>query len=140
MQGHRVGISRALNAWGEKNYGHADAKTCTEGVGRIGGGGSAGFVCRPAVAAVPELKCQPEKGATLRMLRWKRTVQEDEDQWQDNTRKFFECTGVTVNIEILGLREVFPKAAMAAGVGAGPDLVLGDYDMPQLYPDKCDVA
>jgi multiple sugar transport system substrate-binding protein len=98
---------------------------------------AAGLICRPGAGGVPELKYQPEKGATLRMLRWKRYVQGDEDQWLDNTRKFFELTGVTVNIESVGPGEVPPKAAMAAGVGAGPDIVFGGYDMPQLYPDKC---
>jgi multiple sugar transport system substrate-binding protein len=97
----------------------------------------AGLASRRATSALPELKFQPEKGAALKMLRWKRYVQGDEDQWLANTRKFFELTGVTVDIEGVGPGETQVKAAMAASVGAGPDIVFGGYDMPQLYPDKC---
>jgi multiple sugar transport system substrate-binding protein len=99
--------------------------------------GAAEFdAARPASAA-RELRYQPEKGATLRLLRWKRFVQGDEDQWMANTRKFFEVTGVAVQVESVGPGEVAPKAALAANVGAGPDIIYGAYDAPQLYPEKC---
>ena len=45
-------------------------------------GGS--LVNPPAAAA--DLKYTPEKGAELRVLRWKRFVQGDEEQWMANTR------------------------------------------------------
>ena len=35
-----------------------------------------------------ELSFKPEPGAKLRVLRWKRSVQGDEDQWLANTKKF----------------------------------------------------
>ncbi|MDH3793414.1 MAG: carbohydrate ABC transporter substrate-binding protein, partial [Rhodospirillales bacterium] len=38
------------------------------------------------------LSFTPEKGAKLRVLRWKRFVQGDEDLWMANTRKFTEQT------------------------------------------------
>ena len=92
---------------------------------------------RDAGAATPELRYAPEKGAQLRFLRWKRFVQGDEDQWLANTRKFTEQTGVPVQIESVSLEDLPSKAAMAANVGAGPDIVMGSYGQPQLYPDKC---
>jgi multiple sugar transport system substrate-binding protein len=42
---------------------------------------------RPADAAY-ESRYPIERGAELRVLRWKRFVQGDEDQWMANTRKF----------------------------------------------------
>ncbi len=90
-----------------------------------------------AGAAAPELRYPPEKGAQLRFLRWKRFVQGDEDQWLANTRKFTEQTGVPVQVESVSLEDLPSKAAMAANVGAGPDIVMGSYGQPQLYPDKC---
>jgi TAT (twin-arginine translocation) pathway signal sequence. len=38
--------------------------------------------------AMAQAKWTPEKGATLRVLRWKRFVQGDEDKWLENTKKF----------------------------------------------------
>jgi multiple sugar transport system substrate-binding protein len=92
---------------------------------------------RSARAATPELRYAPEKGAQLRFLRWKRFVQGDEDQWLANTLKFTERTGVPVQVESVSLEDLPSKAAMAANVGAGPDIVMGGYGQPQLYPDKC---
>ena len=48
------------------------------------GSGSALFAPR----AEAQLKVTPEKGAKLRVLRWKRFVQGDEDTWAANTKKF----------------------------------------------------
>jgi multiple sugar transport system substrate-binding protein len=92
---------------------------------------------REPSAATPELRYPPEKGAQLRFLRWKRFVQGDEDQWLASTRAFTEQTGVPVQIESVSLEDLPSKAAMAANVGAGPDIVMGSYGQPQLYPDKC---
>jgi multiple sugar transport system substrate-binding protein len=86
---------------------------------------------------VPVLRYSPEKDARLRLLRWKRFVQGDEDQWLANTRQFTELTGVPVQVESVSLEDLAPKAAMSANLGAGPDMVMGSYGQPQLYPDKC---
>ena len=88
-------------------------------------------------SAAPALRYTPEKGAQLRFLRWKRFVQGDEDQWLASTRLFSDQTGVPVHVESVSLEDLPAKAAMAANVGAGPDLVMGSYGQPQLYPDKC---
>ena len=92
---------------------------------------------RNAGAATPELRYPPENGAQLRFLRWKRFVQGDEDLWMANTRKFTEQSGVPVQVESVSLEDLPSKAAMSANVGAGPDIVMGGYGQPQLYPDKC---
>src|SRR3989442_9150798 len=51
---------------------------------------------------------------------------------QDFTRR----TGVPVRLEYEAWPDVQPKAAAAANVGAGPDIVLGFFDEPHLWPDK----
>ncbi len=90
-----------------------------------------------AYAATPgSLKFVPEKGAKLRVLRWKRFVQGDEDMWIANTKKFTELTGVEVRIDNEGWEDVRPKAAVAANIGSGPDIIIGWFDDPHQYPDK----
>ena len=51
------------------------------------------------IAGAAGLRNVPETGATLKVLRWKRFVQGDEDQWMANTRKFADQTGVAVRVE-----------------------------------------
>ena len=89
-----------------------------------------------AGAATPQLRYAPEKGAQLKFLRWKTFVQSDEDQWLANTRRFTEQTGVRSRSKTSAREEIPSKAEMAANVGAGPDLVIGSYGHPQLYPDN----
>ena len=77
-----------------------------------------------------------EKGAKLRVLRWKRFVQGDEDQYLVNVKKFVEKTGIEVRVDAEGWEDVRPKAAVAANTGAGPDIILSTNDDANLYPDK----
>jgi multiple sugar transport system substrate-binding protein len=77
-----------------------------------------------------------EKNARLRVLRWKRFVQGDEDMWMKNTAKFTELTGIQVRVDNEAWEDVRPKAAVAANVGSGPDVILGWLDDPHLYPEK----
>ncbi|APV51524.1 ABC transporter substrate-binding protein [Betaproteobacteria bacterium GR16-43] len=86
--------------------------------------------------ALAQTKWTPEKGAKLRVLRWKRFVQGDEDLWMANTKKFTEKTGVEVRVDNEGWEDVRPKAAVAANVGSGPDIIVGWFDDPHQYPDK----
>ena len=81
-------------------------------------------------------KWVPEKGAKLRVLRWKRFVQGDEDLWMENTKKFTAKTGIEVRVDNEGWEDVRPKAAVAANVGSGPDIIVGWFDDPHQYPDK----
>lgn len=98
-------------------------------VSALGIGGNAG-------AAMPTLTYKPEDGAKLRVLRWRRFVQGDEDAWMANTKKFTEKTGIEVKVDNEGFEDIRPKAAVAARVGVGPDIILGWFDDPQQYPDK----
>jgi multiple sugar transport system substrate-binding protein len=89
-----------------------------------------------AQAQAPALKVTPEKGAKLRVLRWKRFVQGDEDAWMAHTKRFTEKTGVDVRVDHEGWEDVRPKAAVAANVGSGPDVIYGWFDDPHQYPEK----
>jgi multiple sugar transport system substrate-binding protein len=95
----------------------------------LGGTGS-------ALAAPAAVKFTPEAGAKLRVLRWKRFVQGDEDLWLANTKKFTQATGIEVITDNEGWEDVRPKAAVAANIGSGPDIILGWFDDPHQYPDK----
>ncbi|HEX4986105.1 MAG TPA: extracellular solute-binding protein [Burkholderiales bacterium] len=95
-----------------------------------------GGLLQPRPAQAAGLSYKPETGAQLRVLRWKRFVQGDEDQWMANTRKFTQLTGVTVRVDSENFEDIRPKAAVAASVGSGPDIVLGWYDDPHQYADK----
>jgi multiple sugar transport system substrate-binding protein len=94
------------------------------------GGGSALF----APAAEAQLKITPEKGAKLRVLRWKRFVQGDEDMWAANTKKFTQATGIDVRLDAEGWEDVRPKAAVAANVGSGPDIIISTMEDAHQYP------
>jgi len=83
-----------------------------------------------------DLSFKPEPGAKLRVLRWKRFVQGDEDQWMANTRAFTEKTGVAVTVDNENWEDLRPKAAVAANVGSGPDIILSTNDDSHQYPDK----
>ena len=112
-----------------------DFLKATAGVAAGGalGTGSALFT---AEAQAQQYKVTPEKGAKLRVLRWKRFVQGDEDTWATNTKKFTEASGVEVRIDAEGWEDVRPKAAVAANVGSGPDIIIGTYEDAHQYPDK----
>jgi multiple sugar transport system substrate-binding protein len=86
--------------------------------------------------AQQDLKYTPEEGASLRLLRWSPFVQGDEDQWLANTKRFTEATGIEVRVDKESWEDIRPKAAVAANVGSGPDLMLVWFDDPHQYPDK----
>ncbi len=89
-----------------------------------------------AAAAVPAINFKPEKGAKLRVLRWKQFVQGDMDMWLANTKKFTEKTGIEVRTDSEGWEDVRPKAAVAANVGNGPDIIISTFEDAHLYPEK----
>jgi len=105
------------------------------GAGALAFGGVTGL--RAPHAAPAETRFPIERGAELKLLRWKRFVQGDEDLWMANTRRFTAQTGVAVLVESVNGEDIRPKGAMAASVGAGPDIIMGAPDMPRLYPEKC---
>ena len=96
---------------------------------------AAPFIWIPRAAA-QSLAFKPEPKARLRVLRWKRFVQADEDAWLANTKKFADKYGVEVRTDHENWEDVRPKAAVAANVGAGPDIIVGWMDDPHLYPEK----
>ena len=81
-------------------------------------------------------KWTPEKGAQLRVLRWKRFVQGDEDKWLENTKAFSAKYNVPVRVDSEGWEDVRPKAAVAANVGSGPDIIISTFEDAHQYPDK----
>ncbi len=102
-------------------------------VGSALGGGSALFA---GDAMAQQYKVVPEKGAKLRVLRWKRFVQGDEDVWAENTKKFTATTGIDVRVDAEGWEDVRPKAAVAANVGSGPDIIISTMEDAHQYPEK----
>src|SRR3989442_2159170 len=89
-----------------------------------------------ADAAAQPWSGKPEKGAKLRVLRWKRFVQGDEDVWAANTKKFTAMTGIEVRVDAEGWEDVRPKAAVAANVGSGPDIIISTMEDAHQYPEK----
>ena len=87
-----------------------------------------------AQGAAPSFK--PEPGASLRVLRWAPFVKGDEDAWLNNTKKFTDATGVEVRVDKESWEDIRPKAAVAANVGSGPDIMLVWFDDAHQYPDK----
>jgi multiple sugar transport system substrate-binding protein len=112
-----------------------DFLKATAGVA-AGGALGAGSALFAAEAQAQQYKVTPEKGAKLRVLRWKRFVQGDEDMWAENTKKFTQATGIDVRIDAEGWEDVRPKAAVAANVGSGPDIIIGTFEDAHQYPEK----
>jgi len=78
----------------------------------------------------------PEKGASIRVLRPAKFVQGDETLWNENSRKFEQRYGVKVRVDYEGWEDLRPKAAVAANVGRGPDIVYAWYDDAHQYAEK----
>ena len=72
----------------------------------------------------------------MRLLRWSPFVQGDEDAWLALTKKFTDATGVQVRVDKESWEDIRPKAAVAANVGSGPDMMFVWFDDPFQYPDK----
>lgn len=102
----------------------------------LGGALSGPFASRKAMAQAAAAAFKPEDGASLRLLRWVPFVKGEEDAWNANTAAFTEATGVEVRIDQESWEDVRPKAAVAANVGSGPDIVMTWFDDPFQYPDK----
>lgn len=103
---------------------------------------AAGAVLTPALArramaqTAPAMTFTPEQGASLRLLRWVPFVAGEEAAWNANSKAFTDATGVEVRIDQESWEDVRPKAAVAANVGSGPDMVMSWFDDPFQYPDK----
>ena len=106
------------------------------GASVIAGAAAGTSLLSPARADEPTIDLKPEQGASLRVLRPAKFVKGDETLWLENTDKYTKQTGVTVKVESQGWEDLRPKAAVAANVGKGPDIVYGWYDDAHQYPDK----
>jgi multiple sugar transport system substrate-binding protein len=97
-----------------------------------------------AAVAEPTWNNTPEPGASIRVLRWKQFVKSEYESFVELTKKFTELTGVKVRLDSESWEDIRPKAAVAANVGAGPDLIIGTLDDPHKFPehliDVTDVA
>jgi multiple sugar transport system substrate-binding protein len=102
------------------------------------GVGAAATAAIPAetLAAAEASTFKPEKGATLQLLRWTEFVSGDRKQWEENTKKFTQVTGVPVQIQWLNWPDVSPKAALSAQINSGPDIIMGWNSDAYLFPDK----
>jgi multiple sugar transport system substrate-binding protein len=89
-----------------------------------------------AASAQTSFKLTPEKGAKLRVLRWSEFVPADWPKWLEQTKQFSDQTGIEVRVDKESWEDVRPKAAVAANVGAGPDIIIGTNDDPHKFPDK----
>lgn len=89
-----------------------------------------------AKAWAADMPFKPEDGAKLRALRWNRFVESEDVQFDANIKAFIEATGVEVRLDKEWLDDIQPKAAVAANVGAGPDVVWGPLAMAHLFPEK----
>ena len=104
---------------------------------KIGVGAAGAAIGGPALAqSAPEWKIQPEKGASLRVMRPAKFVQGDETLFLENTVKYEKATGVKVRVDSEGWEDLVPKSAVAANVGKGPDIVYGWHDNAHQFPDK----
>ena len=90
----------------------------------------------PLLSSAAKLRYTPEKGARLRVLRWKQFVQGEFEAFVANTRRFTELTGVDIKLETDSWEDVRPKAVVAADLGGGPDIIFGTNDDPHRFPDK----
>jgi multiple sugar transport system substrate-binding protein len=104
--------------------------------GLVAGAAGAPLLDSVPAAAQSTLKYTPEPGASLRLLRWSPFVKGDEDAWLASTKKFVEATGVQVRVDKESWEDIRPKAAVAANVGSGPDIMWVWFDDPHQYPDK----
>ena len=77
-----------------------------------------------------------EKGAELKLLRWTGFISSDDKTWKKNTEAFTKATGVKVSVQEITWTEIQAKSGLAAELGSGPDIILGFYDDPFIYPDK----
>src|SRR5260221_14084290 len=79
---------------------------------------------------------QPEKGAKLRFLRWGKFLDAEDQATTANIRAFTQATGVEVQIDNVWQDDVQTKAALAANINSGPDIIWALHTTPHLFPDK----
>lgn len=94
-----------------------------------------------AMSAIPVADVAPpklpiESGATLRILRPGKMVDNDEAIFRENVAKFSKEMNVPTRVDFVGWEDLRPQVGVAANTGAGPDVVLAWPDDPHLFADK----
>jgi multiple sugar transport system substrate-binding protein len=89
-----------------------------------------------AEAWAQEQPFRPEPGARLRFLRWSKFLDAEDAATRANIEAFSKATGVEVRVESEWQDDILPKAAVAANVGQGPDIIWALHTTPHLFPDK----
>ncbi len=107
-----------------------------KGAGAVGAMSATGLLDF-AKAWAQTMKWKPEANATLNVLRWKRFVQAEDDQFMKIVAAFSQATGVKMNISNESFDDMQPKASVAANTGQGPDIAWGLHSLPHLFPEKC---
>ena len=80
---------------------------------------------------------KPEQGATLNLLRWKRFVEAEDQQFMKLVEAFSQATGTKITVTNESYDDIQPKASVVANTGQGLDMVWGLYSLPHLFPEKC---
>jgi multiple sugar transport system substrate-binding protein len=104
---------------------------------KVGGAAGASLLAGGPTQAAPTWNGPgPEPGASIRVLRWKQFIQAEYDAFIANTKKFSQQTGVKVRVDAESWDDIRPKSAVAANVGAGPDIIFGTLDDPFKFSSK----
>jgi multiple sugar transport system substrate-binding protein len=115
---------------------HFTRRRVLKGTTALAAGAVAGpALLRAARAWAAESPWQPETGAELRLLRWKHFVQSENEAFTALADAFTQATGVPIRVDAEGFEDLRPKAAVAASIGSGPDIVWTIHADPHLYPD-----
>ncbi len=88
------------------------------------------------IADVAPPKLPIENGASLRVLRPTKFVDNDETIFRENIKAFSEQMKIPVRVDFVGWEDLRPQTAVAANTGAGPDVVVGWPTDPHIYADK----
>ena len=91
---------------------------------------------RAGLGASRRSELQARAGRVLARLALGALRQRREDSWLANTKKFTEATGVEVRVDKESWEDIRPKAAVAANVGSGPDIMLSGSTRSSSIPDK----
>jgi multiple sugar transport system substrate-binding protein len=94
------------------------------------------LLVKTAVGAAPTWTNAPEPGAQIRVLRWKQFIKSEYDRFVELTKAFIDSTGIKVRLDAESWEDIRPKAAVAANVGAGPDIIIGTNDDAHKFPEK----
>ncbi|GJD52790.1 hypothetical protein OPKNFCMD_5557 [Methylobacterium crusticola] len=102
----------------------------------IGAAAVSGGLLDWAQAWAQEQPFKPEPGARLTFLRWAKFLEAEDRATRENIAAFSKATGVEVIVNNEWQDDIQPKAAVAANVGSGPDVVWALHTTPHLFPDK----